>query len=87
MPGSEHRRRGKVDWFSVEKGYGFIKRDDGQPDLFFHVKALIEGRGQVGPGDLVEFVIEEHKGRLRARDVDFVAAAAEGERIRTHHGS
>ena len=75
--GLPQRSRGRVAWFSLEKGYGFITRDDGQPDLFFHGKALLPGRGQVGSGDVVEFVIEEHKGRLRARDVDFVGAAAE----------
>jgi cold shock CspA family protein len=86
MSSNEHRLRGKVAWFNVEKRYGFIVRDDGQPDLFFHQKALMHGRGQVGPGDIVEFVVEEHAGRLRARDVDFVAPATD-ERVWTHHGA
>jgi hypothetical protein len=52
----------------------------------FHAKALTGGRGEVGPGDVVEFVVEQHKRRLRARDVDFVAAAAEPE-VWVHPGS
>jgi cold shock CspA family protein len=86
MSDNEQRLRGKVVAFFAEKGFGFIKRDDRNADLFFHVKALMHGRGQVGPGDVVEFVVEEYKGRLRARDVDFVAPGAEAERVWTHPG-
>jgi CspA family cold shock protein len=73
--GAQPRLRGKVAWFNVDKGFGFIERDDGQADLYFHTKALMPGRGQVGRGDVVEFVIEQHKGRLRARDVDLIEPA------------
>jgi cold shock CspA family protein len=35
MSGNMQRLRGKVAWFDPGKGFGFITRDDGQPDLFF----------------------------------------------------
>lgn len=63
------RATGKVKWFSKEKGYGFIKQDDG-PDVFVHHQA-IEGAGfkMLYEGEPVEFdVIEEPKG-LKAQNV------------------
>lgn len=44
---------GSVKWYDPEKGYGFIERDNGGPDLFVHRSAL--GTQTVAEGDKVEF--------------------------------
>jgi cold shock protein len=32
--------RGTVTWYSAEKGFGFVARDDGGKDVFVHASAL-----------------------------------------------
>jgi len=63
------RATGTVKWFSQEKGFGFIQREDG-PDVFVHFSA-IQSRGfrTLEQGEPVEFeILEEPKG-LKAQNV------------------
>jgi CspA family cold shock protein len=48
--------KGKVRWFNLLKGYGFIEVEDGD-DIFVHQSQL---KGElIHEGDNVEFEIEE----------------------------
>lgn len=51
--------RGTVKWFSSEKGYGFIKNDEGGEDVFVHFSGISgEGYRSLEEGQQVTFDIE-----------------------------
>lgn len=51
---------GKVKWYDVEKGFGFLSRDDGG-DVFVHGSVLPEGVPGLRPGARVEFGVVDGK--------------------------
>lgn len=55
--------RGKVKWFSDEKGYGFIENSEGGEDLFVHFSEISgEGFRTLEEGNEVEFEVAEGRG-------------------------
>jgi CspA family cold shock protein len=59
---------GKVKWFKVEQGFGFIQAEDGA-DVFVHASALPEGTAALKPGQRVEFGIADGKRGPQALSV------------------
>jgi CspA family cold shock protein len=59
---------GTVKFFNAMKGFGFIQRDDGQPDAFVHISAVERaGLGTLNEGDRVKFDIEvDNRGKNSA---------------------
>ena len=53
---------GVVKFFNADKGYGFIKPDDGSGDIFVHVTALEQaGLPSLAEGQKVAYEIEPDK--------------------------
>ena len=64
--------RGKVKWFNENKGFGFIKQDEG-PDVFVHFSAILEeGFKTLAEGQEVEFEITQSDKGLQAANVSKV---------------
>ena len=61
--------QGTVKWFSAEKGYGFISRDDGD-DVFVHHTAIVgEGYRSLDEGQQVSFDVTQGKKGPQASNV------------------
>ncbi len=61
--------RGKIKWFSNQKGYGFITTTEGK-DVFVHYSAITgEGYKSLNEGDEVEFEVTQGPKGDQATDV------------------
>ena len=66
---SEAMLEGTIKWFSRDKGYGFISRDEGE-DVFFHFTVLEQtGFKRIDSEMRVEFEMEEGKKGPKATRV------------------
>ena len=65
--------KGTVKFFNQDKGFGFIKPDDGGGDVFFHVSALREG-DEIAKDKTVSFEVgvDRKSGKTKAVSVDLV---------------
>ena len=73
---------GKVKWYDVEKGFGFLAKDDGG-DVFVRSSALPDGVATLKPGTRVEFgVAQGRKGEqaLQVRVLDVPASVSKAMR-------
>jgi CspA family cold shock protein len=73
---------GKVKWYDVEKGFGFLSKDEGG-DVYVRSSALPEGVASLKPGMRVEFgVAQGRKGdqALQVRVLDAPPSVAKAMR-------
>ncbi|MBZ0299580.1 MAG: cold shock domain-containing protein [Anaerolineae bacterium] len=68
------RKTGVVKWFNADKGYGFIRQEDG-PDVFVHYSA-VQGGGfrTLEEGERVEFEITDGQKGKQASNVTRLGA-------------
>ena len=66
---------GTVKFFNAMKGFGFIQRDDGQPDAFVHISAVERaGMTNLNEGDRLEFELEvDRRGKYAAVNLTSLA--------------
>jgi len=74
---------GKVKWFSLEKGFGFIASEEGE-DVYLAASALPAGVSTVKPGTKLEFSVADGRRGPQALSVTILEAPpslAESSRI------
>jgi CspA family cold shock protein len=66
---------GTVKFFNAMKGFGFIQRDDGQPDAFVHISAVERaGIPTLNEGDRLEFELEvDRRGKTAAVNLQSIS--------------
>ena len=66
---------GTVKFFNAMKGFGFIQRDDGQPDAFVHISAVERaGIPTLNEGDRLEFELEvDRRGKYAAVNLQSIS--------------
>jgi CspA family cold shock protein len=63
------REKGTVKWFSTDKGYGFIRRDEGGEIFVHHTDIDVEGYAALKNGETVEFEVFESDRGPKARNL------------------
>ena len=72
--------KGKVKWFSNVKGYGFLEKEGGGPDIFVHYTVIkSEGYKTLDTGEEVEFEIVQGDRGPQAQDVVRLSKAGKKE--------
>jgi len=71
---SEHDVIGKVKWFNVKAGFGFINRNDNGQDVYAHYSAIVNKNPNhrvrsLADGELVQFNITEGSKGAEASDI------------------
>lgn len=63
-------QQGKVKFFNVTKGFGFIVPNDGSQEVFVHVSGLID---EIHENDTVSYEVQNGKKGLNAVNVKVVS--------------
>jgi cold shock CspA family protein len=62
--------RGTVKWFNAQKGYGFIRPQDGGRDVFVHISAVEKaGLTSLNEGQIVEYEEVSNRGRTSVQNL------------------
>ena len=74
---------GKVKWYDVEKGFGFLSKDEGG-DVFVRSSALPDGVPGLKPGTRVEFGIAQGRRGDQALQVRILDSPVSVQRNQSH---
>ena len=64
------KQQGTVKFFNAEKGFGFIKHNDSNKEIFVHASGLKSQN--IKEGDSVQFDLQEGKKGMNAVNVEVI---------------
>jgi CspA family cold shock protein len=63
-------QKGTVKWFNPTKGYGFIRPQTGDKDVFVHISAVERaGLSSLNEGQVVEYELVTNRGKTSAENL------------------
>ena len=63
-------QKGTVKWFNPTKGYGFIKPNGSDKDVFVHISAVERaGLSTLNENQVVEYDLVENRGKASAENL------------------
>jgi cold shock protein len=63
-------QKGTVKWFNPTKGYGFIRPQTGDKDVFVHISAVERaGLSTLNEGQVVEYELVTNRGKTSAENL------------------
>ena len=63
-------RKGTVLFYNIPKGYGFIRPQDGDKDVFVHISAVERaGLNMLFEGQVVEYELVTNRGKTSAENL------------------
>lgn len=64
---------GTVKWFNDQKGYGFLRPDDGGKDVFVHHSSIVmDGFRTLSEGAKVQYVVTNGPKGIQAEKVSVI---------------
>lgn len=68
---------GIVKWFNTKKGYGFIKPEHEDKDVFVHISAVRDaGLNVLNEGQRLQYELVTYKGKTSAANLKILGDAA-----------
>ena len=66
-------QNGTVEWFDLDKGYGFIKPEDGSEDIFVHISEVERaGHSTLSNDQAIKYELQNKHGKLSATNIELV---------------